>query len=209
MLCVDGALAATRRVLALLCWCGVFVIATPVWAQRQGAARKSVSDAYDPIFRKYSKRYFSIAFDWRHFKAQAMAESRLDPKAISPVGARGVMQLMPSTFRLIASRRSEFVSIDDPEWNIAAGILHDRDTWRLWEKTVPVDSRHPFMFATYNAGEGPITRAAARARAKKLNHTQWPSIEQVAPEIPRWRYRETLDYVRKIAANYKHLAGAE
>ncbi|MCC6244880.1 MAG: transglycosylase SLT domain-containing protein [Gemmatimonadaceae bacterium] len=200
---------AMRRGPLLLGALCALAMTTPLAAQRQGAARKSVSGAYDPIFRKYSKRYFSIAFDWRHFKAQAMAESRLDPKAISRVGARGVMQLMPSTFKLIASRRTEFVSIDDPEWNIAAGILHDRDTWRMWEKTVPADSRHPFMFATYNAGEGPITRAAARARAKKLNHTQWPSIEQVAPEIPRWRYRETLDYVRKIAGNYKQLLGAE
>ena len=176
-----------------------------VHAQRMGAARKAAASDYDHLFKKYSKRYFSVAFDWRHFKAQAMAESQLDPRAVSPVGARGVMQLMPTTFKLIATRRTEFASIDDPEWNIAAGILHDRDTWRLWEKTVPADTRHPYMFATYNAGEGPITRAAARARAKRLDHAHWPNIERVAPEIPRWRYKETLGYVRKIADNYAKL----
>ena len=32
---------------------------------------------YDPYFSKYSKRYFGPGFDWRHFKAQAVAESRL------------------------------------------------------------------------------------------------------------------------------------
>jgi soluble lytic murein transglycosylase-like protein len=176
-------------------------------AQRAGAASRAVTSEYDPIFRKYSKRYFSVAFDWRHFKAQAMAESNLDPRARSRVGARGLMQLMPTTFRLITTRRREFTSIDDPEWNIAAGILHDRDTWRLWEKEVPADRRHPFMFATYNAGEGPITRAAAMARAKKLDHASWPSIEQVAPDIPRWRYRETLGYVRTIDSNYRRLLG--
>lgn len=174
-------------------------------AQRSGAARKPTASQYDPIFRKYSKRYFSVAFDWRYFKAQAMAESDLDPRARSRVGARGLMQLMPSTYKAIATNRREFASIDDPEWNIAAGILHDRDTWRMWEKSVPADARHPFMFGTYNAGEGPITRAAAAARAKKLDHAQWPSIEQVAPEIPRWRYRETLGYVRKIGTNYELL----
>lgn len=186
----------------------VAVLLTP-WAdaraQRTGAARKPVSSRYDPIFRKYSKRYFSVAFDWRYFKAQAMAESDLVPTARSRVGARGLMQLMPSTYQAIASSRSHFTSIDDPEWNIAAGILHDRDLWTMWSRTVPDSVRHPFMFATYNAGEGPITRAAAAARAKKLDHAQWGSIEQVAPEIPRWRYQETLGYVRKVGSNYETL----
>jgi soluble lytic murein transglycosylase-like protein len=175
------------------------------FAQRAGAARKPVSSKYDPIFRKYSKRYFSIAFDWRYFKAQAMAESDLDPTARSRVGARGLMQLMPSTYQAVASSRTYFTSIDDPEWNIAAGILHDRDLWTMWAASVPDSARHPFMFGTYNAGEGPITRAAAAARAKKLDHARWPSIEAVAPEIPRWRYQETLGYVRKIGANYEIL----
>ncbi len=186
---------------------GVFA-AAPVHssaAQRSGAAHTSTTSRYDPIFRKYSKRFFSVAFDWRHFKAQAMAESDLNPQARSRVGARGLMQLMPSTYKLIATHRREFVSIDDPEWNIAAGILHDRDTWRLWEKAVPMEARHPFMFGTYNAGEGPITRAAAMARAQKLDDARWPSIEQVAPAIPRWRYQETLGYVRKIETNYERL----
>lgn len=174
-------------------------------AQRAGVVGKPVSSRYDPIFRKYSKRYFSIAFDWRHFKAQAMAESDLDPRARSHVGARGLMQLMPSTYHAIASSRSSFTSIDDPEWNIAAGILHDRDLWTMWARDVPDSARYPFMFGTYNAGEGPITRAAAAARAKKLDHAQWLSIEQVAPEIPRWRYQETLGYVRKVSSNYELL----
>lgn len=174
-------------------------------AQRSGTARKAVSSRYDPIFRKYSKRYFSVAFDWRYFKAQAMAESDLVPTARSRVGARGLMQLMPSTYQAIASSRSHFTSIDDPEWNIAAGILHDRDLWTMWSRSVPDSVRHPFMFATYNAGEGPITRAAAVARAKKLDHARWGSIEQVAPEIPRWRYQETLGYVRKVGSNYEVL----
>jgi hypothetical protein len=41
------------------------------------------------------------------------------------------MQLMPSTFKEIASKRPEFTSIDDPEWNIAAGILHVRGDYMV------------------------------------------------------------------------------
>src|ERR1035437_2620199 len=167
---------------------------------RATAARNAKRDnaRYDAFVRKYSKRYFGVGFDWQLFKAQGMAESELNAAARSYVGARGVMQLMPSTYQEIQSKRPEFQSIDDPEWNIAAGIMHDRYLWRLWEPVGPDSDRTRFMFGSYNAGEGTISRATAAARAKQLDELRWPNIERVAPEVPRWRYRETLGYVRKI-----------
>jgi soluble lytic murein transglycosylase-like protein len=108
------------------------------------------------------------------------------------------MQLMPSTFNDIQSHAPGFGSIDDPEWNIAAGILHDRDMWRRWERdSIQVDRRE-FMFASYNAGEGTIMNAQRACVARSLDRRAWRSVETVAPEVPRWRYRETLGYVRKI-----------
>ena len=177
---------------------------------RAAAARAQSRDPdrYDDTFRKYSKRYFGVAFDWRYFKAQGMAESGLQATARSWVGARGVMQLMPSTFRAIQSQRPELRSIDDPEWNIAAGILHDRDLWRLWQRTTPEDERHRFMFASYNAGEGTILRACSVARDARLDQSFWASIERVAPTVSRWRYRETLGYVRRIDSTYARLQAA-
>jgi membrane-bound lytic murein transglycosylase F len=166
--------------------------------------RQKVTEQYDPTFKKYSKRYFGAGFDWRVFKAQAMAESELNPKARSHVGARGLMQLMPSTFGTIQSVRPEFRSIDDPEWNIAAGIMHDRYLWTLW-KNQPGDERRHFMFGSYNAGEGTIARACSVARESKLDDTRWPNIEQVAPKVQRWRYRETVGYVKRIETNYDTL----
>lgn len=180
--------------------------AQPITAAARRAARKS-SERYDPLFIKYGKRYFGVGFDWRRLKAQAMAESELNAGAVSRVGARGLMQLMPSTFQGIQSQRPEFHSIDDPEWNIAAGIMHDRHLWKLWTPDVPEENRWDFMFASYNAGEGTISRAMALARARKLEHTRWPVIAEVAPVVPRWRYRETLGYVRKISFNYELLRG--
>ena len=174
---------------------------------RATAARNARHDntRYDAYFRKYGKRYFGIGFDWKYFKAQGMAESELNAAARSWVGARGVMQLMPSTFQEIQTKRPEFHSIDDPEWNIAAGIMHDRYLWRLWAPVVPDSERPNFMFGSYNAGEGTITRASAAARAKKLDQSLWPNIELIAPEVPRWRYRETLGYVKKVDTNYTRL----
>ncbi|HEV8411246.1 MAG TPA: transglycosylase SLT domain-containing protein [Gemmatimonadaceae bacterium] len=157
---------------------------------------------YDAFFKKYSKRYFGINFDWQYFKAQGLAESELNAAARSYVGARGVMQLMPSTFQEIQTKRPEFQSIDDPEWNIAAGIMHDRYLWKLWEPVGADSDRTRFMFGSYNAGEGTIGRATAAAHAKQLDEMRWPNIELVAPEVPRWRYRETIGYVKKIATYY-------
>ena len=162
-------------------------------------------DRYDATFRKYSKRYFGVGYDWRVFKAQAMAESEMNPDARSWVGARGLMQLMPSTFKEIQSRSATLGSIDDPEWNIAAGIMHDRGLWRRWERdSIDVDRRE-FMFASYNAGEGTIMNAQRACVAKALDQRSWSSVEAVAPNVPRWRYRETLGYVRKIRGGLGNL----
>ena len=175
--------------------------------ERAAAARnaKKNSDRYDPTFRKYTKRYFGPAFDWKYFKAQGIAESGLDSSAKSWVGARGVMQLMPSTYKDIASRRPEFGTIDQPEWNIAAGIMHDRYLWTLYQKDIADDERHRFMFASYNAGEGTINRAISVARAKDVGPPVWSSVEQIAPTVGRWRYTETLGYVRRIDSAYSKL----
>jgi soluble lytic murein transglycosylase-like protein len=169
------------------------------------AARQSrrATERYDPIFRKYTKRYFGVGTDWRLFKAQGMAESDLTATAQSRVGARGIMQLMPSTYGQIQSALPQFGAIDNPEWNIAAGILHDRDLWTLWKRDVPDEERWRFMFAGYNAGEGTIMRARKTAAAERLEDWSWQNIVRVAPLVERWRYTETVDYVRRIEANHR------
>lgn len=156
-------------------------------------------EAFDDTFRKYSKRYFGPTFDWKLFKAQGLAESNLDPKAKSRVGARGVMQLMPSTFRAVRSENEELKWIDDPDMNIAAGIMYDRKLWLLWESDSIAEHRPEFMFASYNAGRRTILRAQGVARSAKLNPRLWPNIRKVAARVPRWRHGETLEYLTRIS----------
>jgi membrane-bound lytic murein transglycosylase MltF len=172
-------------------------------AAAQGRAVSRAAARYDDTFKRYAKRFFGAGFDWRWFKAQGMAESNLDSAATSRVGARGIMQLMPSTYRAIQSKDPALGAIDDPEWNIAAGIRHDRYLWRLWSPRVNAGDDHlAFMFGSYNAGEGTIGRAAQAAQRVAGGAPGWAHVEQVAPEVPRWRYRETLGYVRKIRAHH-------
>jgi soluble lytic murein transglycosylase-like protein len=184
---------------------GVFAKLDAAARERQSARE---SKRFDGIFQKYARRYFGAGTDWRWFKAQGMAESDLTPTARSRVGARGIMQLMPSTYGQIKSALPRFGAIDDPEWNIAAGILHDRDLWTLWGKDVPEAERWAFMFASYNAGEGTIMRARRTAAAERLDQSRWPAIERIAPKVERWRYSETLGYVRTITANKGVLTAA-
>jgi membrane-bound lytic murein transglycosylase F len=181
------------------------LVARPAGAQRV----VDNQDRYDDVFRKYSKRFFGVGFDWHYFKAQGLAESGLDPNARSPVGARGVMQLMPGTYAMIKKARSEqFGGIEDPEWNIAAGILYSRDLWQIWGDTPDETERLRFMFGSYNAGPGTIKRATRLAKTRQLDERTWKSVETVAPSVQRWRYKETLPYVRRIEENHKTLDGA-
>ena len=165
------------------------------------AQAEVVTDRYDDTFRKYAQRFFGPGYDWRMFKAQAMAESNIDMNAKSWCGARGIMQLMPSTFSEVRSRNPEMQSISKPEWNIAAGIYYDRQLYRQWlEQQGDSDSQH-FMMGSYNAGRGTLLRAQGVAKSRVLNPALWLSIATVAPDVPRWRHEETINYIERIDNN--------
>jgi membrane-bound lytic murein transglycosylase MltF len=177
--------ALITAVVSLACTVGVY-------------AQSSVANRYDDTFRRYAKRYFGPGFDWRIFKAQSMTESDLNPDAKSRVGARGLMQLMPSTFADIQSKNPELGKINDPEWNIAAGIFYNRQLWQKWASGAASSDLRDFMFGSYNAGRGTILRAQRVAIGKSLDERVWSSIQNVAPDVPGWRHKETLGYVQRI-----------
>jgi len=164
-------------------------------------ADDAVTDRYDDTFRKYAQRFFGPGYDWRVFKAQAMAESNIDMNAKSWCGARGIMQLMPSTFREVQTKNPEMVSINKPEWNIAAGVYYDRQIYLQWLSQQGESDSVPFMMASYNAGRGTLLRAQGVARSRVLDPSMWLSIATVAPDVPRWRHEETLTYVERINNN--------
>jgi len=173
--------------------------ATPPAPPAPAASVSAVNDRLDETFRKYAKRFFGPGVDWRLFKAQGIAESGLNPDAVSRVGARGIMQLMPSTYQDVRSKSSLIGEhIDDPEWNIAAGILYDRTLWKSWTTTLDDSHRYQFMFGSYNAGMTYVQKAQKMAEERALDARVWPSIELVAPQVPRWKSEETITYVQRI-----------
>jgi membrane-bound lytic murein transglycosylase F len=164
-----------------------------------------VSTRYDEWFQKYTRRFFGFSRDWRLFKAQAMAESNLNPAARSPTGARGIMQILPSTFREIKSENPELQHLDRPDWNIAAGIYYDRKMYDFWDVPESDGNRDNFMFGSYHAGTAPILRAQRIASAAGLNHEIWRSIEAVAHRVARWNSHETIPYIAQIHRYYQRL----
>ncbi len=85
--------------------------------------------------------------DARFALAVALAESNLDPRAVSPKNAQGVMQLIPDTQERFGVRRPF-----DPESNIRGALTYLR--W-LAER---FDGDMALVAAAYNAGEGVVER---------------------------------------------------
>ena len=184
----------TVLLLSLMLW-----QAAPVESSPTGYSRYNRFTQYDGYFSKYSKRYFGVGFDWRYFKAQAVAESNLRDDARSAVGATGVMQIMPATFEEIRQKNPTIKgALEHPQWNIAAGIWYDRQNFVAWTADRPFDDRLKFMFGSYNAGRGNILRAQRFALQDGLNGTLWASIEQRLPSVTGSRSRETVAYVSRI-----------
>ena len=146
------------------------------------------TDKYDVHFRKYAKHYFGAGFDWRWFKAQAIAESGLKPKAKSKSGARGIMQILPSTYQEIQKKNPHLKDMDSPRWNIAAGIYYDRALYRRWESPPPGEERLYFAFGSYNAG---YTRIKNTVQHVDPPTASWKEVE---PHVPG----QTRHYVRRI-----------
>ncbi|MGQ0586678.1 MAG: transglycosylase SLT domain-containing protein [Gammaproteobacteria bacterium] len=165
------------------------LVAPPVLARDEPVDSARWTSEYDAHFQKYAKRYFGPHFDWRWFKAQAITESHLKPDALSPVGAIGLMQVMPRTFAEIQQENPHFASLREPRWNIAAGIWYDRYLYRqaIWE---PLADQEQLLlaFAGYNSGLGGALRAF---RATPRPADSWA---RVSPQAPL----ETQGYVARI-----------
>lgn len=169
----------------------LFCTVAAVAGQAANGQKQKVSDwteKYDPHFRKYAKHYFGPGFDWHWFKAQAIAESGLKPKARSKSGARGIMQILPSTFREVQKKNPHFKDLDSPRWNIAAGIYYDRLLYKRWVSPPPGEERLYFAFGSYNAG---YTRIKNTFQRLDPPEAAWEHVEHHVPG-------QTRHYVRRI-----------
>lgn len=111
-------------------------------------------------------------------------ESIFNPNAISPVGAVGLMQVMPATGRGLAGRAGvgavDAARLRDPETNVKLGTLFLADQVRRYRTLAEV-------FAAYNAGPGRVARWRA-----------FPEYRDEDLFVERIPFEETRDYVKKV-----------
>ncbi|MBD5163252.1 MAG: transglycosylase SLT domain-containing protein [Bacteroidales bacterium] len=129
---------------------------------------KGYISKYDDLFKKYAPE---VGWDWRLLAAQAYTESRFKPNARSWVGARGLMQIMPSTAR---GYRTSVSQLGNPETSlkVATKLINDLDSYLV--KYVPNDKeRLKFVIAAYNVGIAHVYDAIALAKKYDLDPQKW------------------------------------
>jgi len=113
------------------------------------SAKRSAEMALTPKQKRAEKRYHHIVLEAavryqvepEIIKAIIMAESGFNPRAVSKVGARGLMQLMPRT--------AKFLGVKDsfkPDHNIDAGVRYFKQLLDQF------DGKIKLALAAYNAG---------------------------------------------------------
>jgi membrane-bound lytic murein transglycosylase MltF len=149
-----------------------------------------------PHFKKYSQQY---SLDYLMMAAQGYQESRLDQSVKSPVGAIGIMQVMPST---AASAPVKIPNVQTEENNIHAGtrFMHFLIEDHFNEPELDLRNRMLFAMAAYNAGPTKIARCRALAKEMGYDPNKWfNNVEVAAAKVIG---RETTQYVANIYKYY-------
>ncbi len=111
-------------------------------------------------------------------------ESAFNPRAISRVGARGLMQIMPSTARSMEKQIKSF-QLKNPNLNLKLGIRYFKKLLNKYKGNLI------YTLAAYNAGEKRIENW----KRKIFNSDDPLSIIESIP------FRETRNYVKLIYRN--------
>lgn len=117
-------------------------------------------------------------------RAIAKQESRFAPGVVSPAGAVGVMQLLPSTATEMAGAPTSTLMLKDPADNIALGARYLNQLLEQWDND-------PFRsIASYNAGPSAVASWA-----------QPTNTDDAALWVEQIPYPETRFYTKKVLDN--------
>lgn len=131
--------------------------------------------------------------------AQAYQESELDHSKVSPAGARGIMQIKPST---AADRNVGVADISSPANNIRAGARYMRFLMDRYFSDSDIDDVQAWFFALAAYNAGPARVQAMRRRAVDEGHNPDIWVDNVELIAARVIGRETVRYVRNVFKYY-------
>ena len=178
---------------------------TPILSLREGKISH-----YDALFKKYAKE---IGWDWRLLASLAYTESNFDTTAVSWAGARGLMQLMPSTARAMGLPDGKEQNAEE---SIKAAVKYIGMTAQSFSE-LPKEEQVNFVLASYNSGIGHVQDAMALAeKYGKDPHVWKDNVEKYIvlkaneeyftdPVCKNGYFRgtETYNFVREITGRYE------
>ena len=167
------------------------------WTENaMGATELSRYHKLSALFKKYGTDY---GMDPTLLAAQGFQESRLDQSVRSPVGAIGVMQLLPSTAK---DKNVAIPNIDELEPNIEAGAKYMAFLKERYFSSPELDELNGSLLAlaSYNAGPGRIRRLRREAAERGYDHNLW--FDNVEVIVAEQVGRETVQYVSNIFKYY-------
>ena len=147
------------------------------------------------LFQRYGEKY---NFDPLMLAAQGYQESRLNQDAKSPVGAVGIMQLMPATGQEL---KVGDIRIIEPNIHAGTKYMDQLMTRYFSDANFTENNRTLFAFASYNCGPGNMSKMRKEAEKRGLDPDKWfNNVEVITAEKIGM---ETTTYVRNI---YKYYA---
>lgn len=129
---------------------------------------------YDFLIKKYAAQ---IGMDWRLLAAIMFHESKFNERALSPVGAKGLMQVMDIAAVHYGEPEADLF---DPETNIRLGtdVLEDL-VEQFQREGVAEEDVIRFAIASYNVGGGALARRRAEADSLGLNPSVWADVATI------------------------------
>ena len=163
-----------------------------------GSLASSFPDKYDDVIKQSAKRYLP-GVKWQLLKAQLYQESRMDPNAVSPVGAEGVAQFMPATWQEISAKMGySNVSPRVAKYAIPAAAYYMGSLRKTWSSPRPHYDRLKLAAASYNAGKGNVIKSQRLCDNKVL----YDEIVECLPKVTGKHSEETFTYVKRIWEYY-------
>ncbi len=142
------------------------------------------------LFCKYSDRY---EVDYLLIMAQGFQEPGLDQQAKSPVGAIGMMHVMPATGKDLKGRRYQGTRSQHPRRR-QIRTIHDRPV--LQERADDAARKRTVRIRSYNAGPGRVAQLRREATKRGFDPNRWfNNVELVAANKIG---PETVTYVSNI-----------
>ena len=141
---------------------------------------------------------------WCTMKSQMWAESDFRPAVVSHVGAEGLAQFMPATWKEVADELGITLPATDPGAAIKAQAYYMEHLSSKWSSRRPEACRLRLAMASYNAGFGNILKAQRLA----LMTPCWDTIQNSLPEVTGRHSEETIGYVDRIDRQYEQLTGS-